>query len=175
MFARQTRWIVVLSITFFVAIWALHGSSGQVSAAQAYSGAGDSACMTCHENLYYLYDTGKWYCITELKDRCVNCHAGDPGALKADAAHLGLFRHPQEKGDEKCRQCHGDSQARLAKFGSVAGYKPVVQTISYEPASPPLAGFPDIVEPESRTAKWPWFVGSIFFFGLWLVFVLRTQ
>lgn len=86
------------------------------------------ACLSCHENLYYNYDTGKHYCLTEAATRCVDCHAGDPQALDEETAHAGLVVHPILNGDiSRCQSCHvQDAQQHVDVFAALAGYSETV-------------------------------------------------
>lgn len=87
-----------------------------------------SSCLGCHEDLYYNYDTGKHYCLTEASTRCVDCHAGNPEALDEKTAHAGLIVHPILNGDiSRCKSCHQqDAQAHADTFAALAGYSSVV-------------------------------------------------
>lgn len=165
-------WFVALLAALFVSarfVFPVQGSTSLPDAPVANS------CLTCHEDLYYLHDTGKWYCITEHKDRCVNCHEGDPATLNKDASHLGLVAHPQKNSGEKCKECHPqDSTARLAKFASLGGYKEVSASVPYEPAQPAALGAPDVKETNALLDRLPWAVGGVIFFTFWLILVLRS-
>lgn len=95
------------------------------------------ACLSCHENLYYNYDTGKHYCLTEAATRCVDCHAGDPQALDEETAHAGLVVHPILNGDiSRCQTCHPqDAQEHVDTFAELAGYSAVVHVADQVPSS----------------------------------------
>lgn len=170
MFTKRNLWILFLLAALFVAALAVHPA--QVSAAQKRDEPAVNSCLTCHEDLYYLHDTGKWYCITEHKDRCVDCHEGDPTTLNKDASHLGLIAHPQQNAGEKCQQCHQDSEERLATFAKLGGYKTMPETKPYTPSIAAKAGFPQVTETNPLSEKLPWMIGGCLFFGLWLVLVL---
>lgn len=165
-------WTFALLAALIVAAWF-------VQPAQGFSTQADSpvanSCLTCHEDLYYLHDTGKSYCITEHKDRCVNCHEGDPATLNKDASHLGLVSHPQKNNGEKCLECHPqDSTARLAKFASLGGYKEVNAPASYVPAQPVALGAPEVAETSAALDRIPWAIGGVVVFAFWLLLVLRS-
>jgi nitrate/TMAO reductase-like tetraheme cytochrome c subunit len=131
-----------------------------------------NSCLSCHEDLYYLHDSGKYYCITEHKDRCVNCHEGNTSVMKKDESHVGLIAHPQKGDGAKCQQCHpNDTQARLATFASLGGYKPVMEAVSYTPSKTIEAGFPETTESNTFSENLPVMVLGIILFGLWLVLV----
>ena len=170
MFTKPARWIFVAVSVLFVATLVLWPAP--VSAAQTVTPPTNS-CLACHEDLYYLHDMGKWYCITENKDRCVNCHEGDPSTMVKDDSHQGLIVHPQRNNGEKCLECHPqDSQARLAKFASLGGYKTLQETTAYVPPSAEAIAFPESPEVNRFVETGPWVVGGCLAFGLWLVLVL---
>jgi hypothetical protein len=89
--------------------------------AQAATPEADS-CETCHENLYYLHDTGKWYCQCAVPPSCAHCHGGQPQAAAEAAAHAGMIANPLQDGAAVCQTCHPDAyQARVDKFVLLAG------------------------------------------------------
>lgn len=93
--------------------------------------------------------------------------------LNKDEAHLGLVAYPQKDDGAKCQQCHlQDSQARLEKFASLGGYKPVNEAVPFTPASAATAGFPELSESKPIAENLPWVASAIVFFGLWLALVL---
>lgn len=94
------------------------------------------ACLKCHEDLYYLHDTGKWYCINEASDRCVLCHGGDPTTLVKEEAHYNRAAHPVINEDiSKCQQCHPtDCNEHVVMFEQVAGINPVRVAVAYTPS-----------------------------------------
>jgi hypothetical protein len=80
------------------------------------------SCVACHEDYYYLHDTGKWFCLCTEKMRCTCCHGGDPAAEQAAIAHKDMVLYPALKDGAICQECHTqDFQSRLAQFASVAG------------------------------------------------------
>lgn len=110
-------------------------------------------CLVCHENLYFLHDTGKYFCLRESPMACTDCHGGDPTALTRDAAHAGRNPHPIVNQDiHKCAECHpAQSSARAAYFEKVAGIEPVLIASSYQPSIPADAPLlPETVEPASN-------------------------
>jgi hypothetical protein len=174
MSVKQDHWIVASTITLLVVLSLLLGSPGRISAAPL-SDSGSNSCLTCHEDLYYLHDTGKYYCLTEHADRCVNCHQGDPTAMNEAASHQGLIAFPQQNNGKRCSQCHPqDAQARLDTFASFAGYKTVIQASPYTPAVEPPSGFPAVSETNPLLESLPWLAGAIVLFGLWLALVLLS-
>lgn len=173
MSTKNNRWMFVSTIGLFAALLALVILSTQASAAQAPDPTGNS-CLTCHEDLYYLHDTGKWYCITVHADHCAACHGGNADSLKEEQAHLGLIAHPQKDNGAKCQECHSpeETQVRLEKFASLAGLDEVVETGSYVPLAEVSTGAPTVVSPEPFFENWPWLVFAAVLFGLWLALVL---
>ena len=97
-------------------------------------------CFSCHEDLYYLHDTGKAYCLKDSPMQCVDCHGGDPAAITEEAAHINFIKYPiLNEDDSKCSQCHPDqAKARVQKFRQVAGVKSVMVATSYQPAALPV-------------------------------------
>ena len=77
MLIKLNQWIVALATTLLVVLSLLLSLPTQVSAAPV-ADLSSNSCLTCHEDLYYLHDMGKAYCLTEHADRCVNCHQGNP-------------------------------------------------------------------------------------------------
>jgi hypothetical protein len=105
--------------------------------------------LSCHEDLYYLHDTGKWYCITEHADRCTNCHDGQEPA-------------PNQE------------EARLAQFASLGGFKTIHETVSYVPAVSVETGLAEPAGTSRLVEALPWAIGGIFVFGFWLILVLLS-
>ncbi len=86
----------------------------------------DSGCLTCHDNLYYLYDTGKWFCLCGTEMTCTCCHGGNPDALMGEDAHLGMVLYPTRNDAKPCQQCHPDDyEARVERFSEIAGVSPI--------------------------------------------------
>ena len=113
----------------------------------------EPACNSCHDNLYYLYDRGKAYCVYQARTRCVDCHNGDPTALDKATAHTNLVAWPVRAGDySKCQSCHPqDTEARVKKFAAIAGFSSAadVQPVAYKfTPSPVSSAFPNISEDE---------------------------
>lgn len=168
---KITRWIFVLSLVLFVGMLL----SMPVQASAQTAGASDNSCLTCHEDLYYLHDTGCWYCMTPVhKDRCVDCHEGNPTSMKAEESHLGMLSHPQENNGAKCLECHeqADLQNRLTTFDAKnGGFDEAIKAEAYTPSVEAESGFPEIVE-ANPMVEWKWAVGASIVFGLWLLLVL---
>lgn len=92
-------------------------------------------CITCHENLYFLHDTGNWYCLKESPMSCVNCHGGDSLAMTQELAHADRAAHPVINEDiSKCQQCHPEEcSERLGIFDRTAGIDEVMVAMPYTP------------------------------------------
>lgn len=82
----------------------------------------DTKCKNCHENLYYLYDTGRWYCQCAMRAGCTSCHGGDASQVDEDLAHLGMVADPAKDNPAACQSCHPqDYTEKIEKFQAVAG------------------------------------------------------
>lgn len=136
---------------------------------------GESSCLTCHENLYYLYDTGKWFCLNQSDMHCVYCHGGDDTALDQTAAHQHRTAHPII-GDNTatCQTCHVDSCAEHVQlFDRVAGISDDIRVASpFKPVST-VAEAPPAVVTESAPSSLPWLLAGLALVaagvgGLWL-------
>lgn len=147
------------------------------SVAVAYNNEG-STCLSCHENLYYLYDTGKWFCVAKAPMDCVNCHGGDPTTLDQTAAHQHRTAHPIINGDTTtCQQCHTEDCAdRVQQFDRIAGISQNIKVaVSTQPqvaaAPPPIVQSPaPAVDPVGVL----WSLGGVVIMlaalgGLWLL------
>jgi hypothetical protein len=171
MFTKTNRWMFLLTISLLVVLAAIFSLPAQASAQMA--GTSDNSCLTCHEDLYYLHDTGCWYCMSPVhKDRCIDCHEGNPTTMKAKESHLGMLAHPQENNGAKCLECHeqADLQNRLTTFDAKnGGFDTVIKAEAYTPPVEAESGFPEVAEP---MIEWKWAVGASILFGLWLVLVL---
>lgn len=93
-------------------------------------------CLNCHENLYFLHDTGKWFCLRESPMACVECHGGDPTATSQEKAHAKRAAYPVvNENITKCQECHREEAAeRVQIFKQVAGIPPVIVAAAYLPA-----------------------------------------
>lgn len=94
-------------------------------------------CINCHENLYFLHDTGKWFCLKDAPMTCVDCHGGDPTATTQEKAHANRAAHPViNENILKCQECHPDkSVERVQLFREVAGISPVSVAAAYVPVA----------------------------------------
>lgn len=97
---------------------------------------GNDNCIKCHEDLYFLHDTGNWYCIRESPMTCTGCHGGNPTSLNQEEAHTNRAAHPVINEDiSKCRQCHPEEcYERVDIFKQEAGLSNVLVAVPYAPA-----------------------------------------
>jgi hypothetical protein len=107
----------------------------------------DESCIACHEDLYLLHDTGKWYCLCEVKARCTFCHGGVLGETTEEAAHAGMVANPVQHGTETCEGCHPQDVAdRVVTFASRAGFSatpcPTVEALAASLAPTPAPVMP---------------------------------
>jgi len=109
-------------------------------------------CIKCHEDLYFLHDTGNWFCIRESPMPCVSCHGGDPTATTQETAHYDRSAHPILNEDiSRCQECHMDANECcecVKKFDQLAGLKTVklASTIEVINASDQTSGLPTVEE-----------------------------
>lgn len=171
--AMNYRWIGLMlmagMLTFF--IWLSRPDVVFAAAAKEVT----NSCLSCHEDLYYLYDTGSLYCLTSHTDRCAGCHQGNPVILIKEDAHAGLLAHPQGNQGAKCRECHTaqETQKRISEFTSKSGgFDTVINSPAYTPSVETSTDFPRVAEAIPLVENWPWLLGEVVFFGLWLYLVL---
>ena len=93
-------------------------------------------CINCHEDLYFLHDTGNWYCLKESPMSCVDCHGGDLLATTQEQAHIKRTAHPVLNDDiSKCQECHPEEcTERVKLFDRTAGISQVLVAAPYTPA-----------------------------------------
>jgi hypothetical protein len=125
-----------------------------VHAQAATPTADHGTCIKCHENLYFLHDTGNWFCIRESPMRCEDCHGGDPSSLKQEEAHANRKAHPLVNEDvSKCQECHpAECDERVAKFAQVGGISQVVVAVPVEPTMSSRGNGP-LVAPEDQSGS----------------------
>jgi hypothetical protein len=141
--SRKPFLIVAASVGLLLALL-LATPAAQAQDAAPTAGPDDANCLNCHEDLYYLYDTGKWHCLCEASPSCLHCHGGQPGTLDEDQAHAGMIANPLQENAAVCQQCHcDDCQERVRRFIALAGGTltggrgRVYPTPGPEPTSPP--------------------------------------
>jgi hypothetical protein len=105
--------------------------------AQSEMPAAESPCATCHENLYLLHDTGKWYCMCKRQADCTVCHAGQADSFEERLAHQGLIANPIRDNPAACQSCHGDNADQyIQRFTLIAGVsQPRPTPPAYAPAA----------------------------------------
>ena len=138
MINRRTSAISIITIGLLTLLGLLLFTTPPAVMAQSLSPAsGINTCRDCHEDLYYQYDTGKSYCLTESPMHCVDCHAGDAQAVTQEAAHKDYIQFPVvNQDDSRCYQCHPElAKARVEKFRQVAGIPTIIVASSYQPVS----------------------------------------
>jgi hypothetical protein len=92
------------------------------AAAQSELPPPDTKCKNCHENLYYLYDTGRWYCQCAMRANCTSCHGGDATQTDETLAHQGMVANPATDNPAACQSCHPQDYAeKIEKFLAVSG------------------------------------------------------
>jgi hypothetical protein len=107
--------------------------------AQTPSPEKDDTCVACHENLYVLYDTGKWYCLCGETPHCSYCHGGVVGTLDEKTAHQGMIANPVGDNTAICQNCHPeDYSEHVAMFAAHGGIQ--ATPISQPTYNPALAG-----------------------------------
>lgn len=177
MLNQKSHWIVV-TVIFFITLTVLGVSMPTEAHAAATVQVSENSCLSCHEDLYYLYDTGCWYCMTDAhKDRCVDCHEGNPAAVKEEDAHFGLVKHPQENDGSKCLECHTaeEKNVMLSTFESAHGkFDTVIEAKAYTPSQRVETGFPAVDEENPFTERAGWLVFGSMMFVFWLVLMLRS-
>lgn len=120
--------------------------------------ADNDNCLYCHENQYYLYDTGKWYCLCEAPMHCIYCHGGRTDSLKEEVAHEGLVLSPTKENAARCQTCHTeDYLGRVVKFASVAGIRPTrAPVVTATPAAGMTVSAPPTMTQPSSGRFEPW-------------------
>ncbi len=95
----------------------------------------NDSCIKCHEDLYFLHDTGNWYCIRESPMTCTGCHGGNSNVLSKDEAHTYRAAHPIINEDvSKCQECHLEQcDERVEIFREKAGISHVLVSAPYLP------------------------------------------
>jgi len=115
-------------------------------------------CISCHEDLYFLHDTGNWFCLRESPMACVNCHGGDSNAITEETAHTNMAKYPVINDDvSKCQQCHPDKcDERVALFKLTSGISKVLVAAPYTPvaASETSGTIPPVTGQQEETPMW---------------------
>jgi hypothetical protein len=174
MSTKTNRWIFALTMAMLVVLFSMLSMPVQASAAQA-TDSSDNTCLTCHEDLYYLHDSGKLYCLTAHTDHCSGCHEGNSTVMKKEESHLGLLLHPQQDNGAKCLECHEQQeiQVRMTNFETNGGFDTAIKAdVYYMPANEAATGFSDVPKANPIIGNWKWLSSAFVLFGLWLILVL---
>ncbi len=140
MFIKKTFLILLLLVGAFVALTLfLYPTPAQARLPLQVNDG--SQCVTCHEDLYYLHDTGKAYCLQDAPMACIDCHGGNPTALTKEAAHFDRAAHPVINDEhKKCYDCHPtQAEERVQEFSAIAGMSKITVAIPCEPGILPAA------------------------------------
>lgn len=136
----------------------------------------DANCVSCHIHEYYVYDSGKWYCLCEAPMHCVYCHSGRTDSYVKEVAHEGLVLYPTRDHAVRCQNCHvEDYMSRVVTFETVAGISqtplPLVTATAVEPVA--LAEAPSSLLQLflSRLDLWQVIGLGILAFGLIVIFI----
>jgi hypothetical protein len=130
-----SRWFFITALTgalALLAIWTVPAQAQFSTTDQA-----EPKCLSCHDDLYFLHDTGKWFCLNEETPMtCVGCHGGDPVAITKEAAHIHRATHPIiNENASKCSECHPEqSSERIKTFALEAGTSLVKVSLPYQPS-----------------------------------------
>ena len=138
--------------------------------AQSETPAPDSKCRTCHENLYYLHDSGQWCCFSERERTCTGCHGGNSDMVDVELAHEGLVANPIVENPAVCQDCHPDDYPdRIQRFSQAAGIEPTpLRAPTRTPLAPAWTGSTGggppspLLEPQPRA---PWQVAALSLLG----------
>jgi hypothetical protein len=142
------------------------------AAAQEPRPENDANCIACHTHQYYLYDSGKWFCLCDAPMHCVYCHGGRTDTTDKDLAHEGLVLYPTHNHAERCRACHTeDYLERVVTFGAVAGVNPTPQVIATATPAGLAAVSVDAVRiaPTRLAYLEPWQLAGISLIGVALI------
>jgi len=117
--SRTARLVQIIASVIMALIWVLPLTP---ALAQTELPPPDQQCKNCHENLYYLHDTGRWYCQCAMRANCTSCHGGDAGQTDETLAHQGMIANPAIDNPAVCQSCHPqDSAEKIDKFLAVSG------------------------------------------------------
>ena len=119
-------------------------------------------CVACHTHQYYLYDSGKWFCLCDAPMHCIYCHGGRTDSMVEEEAHEGLVLYPTRGHAERCQNCHEeDYMSRVVAFSSVAGVsntpQPIITATPVEAAATTTEGTPSFLWLRfSQLESWQW-------------------
>jgi len=144
--------------------------------AQSHTPQAEPECISCHENMYYLHDTGKWFCLhEETPMTCTGCHGGNPTAATKETAHFNRRAHPIiNENTSKCSECHPQqSSERVAIFAQEAGISPVMVSEPYKPSYTIAEAQPIPVTGNDQPSGWvPAIAGILFIFMIGSILII---
>jgi hypothetical protein len=171
-----SRWFFIAALVgtlILPAIWTVPVQ------AQFRTPQAEPKCISCHEDIYFLHDTGKWFCLNEETPMtCVGCHGGDPAALTKELAHVNRAAHPIiNENTSKCSECHpNQSSERVAIFAQEAGISAIRVSEPYKPSHTIAETQPIPVTGNAQTSEWiPAIAGILFIFmigSILMIYVL---
>ena len=115
--------IILISLGFALLFTTAITQPVQAQAGVDLTTESNDSCIKCHEDLYFLHDTGKWYCVSKAPMSCTGCHGGNGKAIDKEQAHTNRAAHPIINGDvSRCQQCHPEQcDERVEIFKKEAG------------------------------------------------------
>lgn len=131
---RIAFWMIITGLVIVIA------SRPIPAYAQEATPENDANCVACHEHQYYVYDSGKWFCLCDVPMHCVYCHGGRTDSAVEEIAHEGLVLYPTRNHAERCQTCHTeDYMSRVVTFETKAGVSSTPQVIITATPIEPLA------------------------------------
>jgi hypothetical protein len=165
-----SRWLFLTALAGTLTLLAIWTAPAQ---AQFHTPQAETKCIGCHEDIYYLHDTGKWFCLSEETPMtCTGCHGGDPTATTKETAHINRTAHPIiNENTSKCSECHPkQSSERVAIFSQEAGISPVMVSQPYKPSYTVAETQPIPITGNNQNSKWiPAVAGVLFIFMAGLI------
>jgi len=158
-----SRWFLIAAL---VGILTLLATWTVPAHAQLHTSQAEPKCISCHENLYFLHDTGKWFCLNEETSMtCTGCHGGDPAAITKEAAHANRAAYPIiNENVSKCSECHPEqSSERVEIFAREAGISLVMVSQPYKPAHTVAEAYPIPLTENAPNSKWISAVAGVIF------------
>ncbi len=135
----------------------------------------DNGCINCHENLYFLHDTGKWFCICAEQMTCTCCHGGNPETNDEATAHQGMELYPVDGENQVCLNCHEtDSTERIETFVNVAGTEPFHSQTTSRRAALPETHVDQLANSGQIQALEPWQIIGLTLTGIAFVVVVAA-
>ena len=152
---RSPFYLSILVIGVFILL-VMVSTPATVYADDPHPTSDNGNCITCHEDLYFLHDTGNWYCLKESPMACVDCHGGNPIANTEELAHTERTAHPVINDDiSKCQQCHpNECTERLQIFDETAGISKILVAAPYNPSYSSDYIPANLVEAEQEPVIW---------------------